>query len=256
MKSTLKLTIADGMFAWSQKIARNLAVLGIALSTSIGSSYGQTLDDFEDASEKKGAGLIPFSDMRREANSLEGEVTQRHKESAGLGPDDLGKAKNKILKARKYSQANLKSNQASFDKHAAGSSSSFNPYEDDVEKYEKEIVQQNKDLVKINNKIDDGIEAQRRLWNARGGLRDHFKDVIYKLKSWKSDPRKCLGDVPSSSDVDATKKYKADVDLYKRYIDKCITGIEKGVTNHLKEENITKKAENTLKTIKGKTAPF
>lgn len=254
--NTMNPFIGKFRFSARRSLFRSLILIFFFNLGALLPGFGQTLEEFETAANSKGAGLIPYPDMRKEANSLEDEVTRRQKEAAGKGPSTLGPEKNKILKARKYSEDQLKKAQAEYDKYKSSNSGSFNPWADDVEKYKKEIEQYNKDLEAINRKIDEGIEALDRFWNARGGLREHFSDVISKLKSSKSNPSKHIGSAPSSSDAAATKEYKAKQAELDNYIETIIRNIEAGVENHKREEDITKRQSEELKTLKGRTAPF
>jgi uncharacterized phage infection (PIP) family protein YhgE len=252
---TMNFFIGKLQFSHTRNQLRSFLLLFLGLGVYL-PGFGQTLEDFETASNSAGAGLIPYESMRREANSLETEVTYRQKGAAGLGPSTLGPEKNKILKAQRYAQEQLKKAQAEFDKYKASSTSSFNPYEDDVKKYQKELEGLDRDLVAINGKIDDGIEALSRFYNARGGLRELFEDVVDKLKSSKGRPSDHLGSAPSSSDAAATKAYKEKETLLKTYIDRIISKIEAGVSTHRREEDITKGQVDELKTLKARTAPF
>jgi len=256
MKIAFKRVRADHSSTWRRSLYRHISALGIIIGASVAISFGQSLDEFETASKSYGAGLIPYPDMRRDANSLEDEVTRRQKESAGLGPSDLEPAKNKILKARRYSEEQLRISETKYNKAKSDNPGSFNAWAEDVEKYKSEIEKQNKELEAIDDKIDDGIEALNRFWNARGGLREKFEDVVYQLKSLKSNPSKILGSPPSSSDAAATKEYKEKETELKGYIDTIVSKIEAGVATHRREENITKQGSEDLKTLKGKTAPF
>ena len=91
----------------------------------------------------------------------------------------------------------------------------------------------------MNRELEDGAEAWKRLWNARGGLRELFDDALDEVKSAMSNPKKYLGS-------DATDE---DIKKLKRYCDIIEDEIELGKRTHAEQEKGGKETEKKFRNL-------
>jgi hypothetical protein len=84
--------------------------------------------------------------------------------------------------------------------------------------------------------LEDAVDAWQRLWNARGGLREKFEEVVKKLDEPRSSPESVLGSSPSAEDIDKLKKY----------IDVIENEIEVQAKEHLVQENGAKATQKAF----------
>ena len=155
------------------------------------------------------------------------------------------KRKNKLLDGKAKQQQKIetlrKDIEAFKDKH-----------EDvDVSSLEKDLAGLGDKLEDIDDKIDDlndeledGAEAWKRLWNARGGLRELFDDAKDDVRSAQSNLEKYLGDDASEDDQ---KKLKS-------YLEVIEDEIELGERTHKEQEDGAKATEEKFRKLIKKTA--
>jgi hypothetical protein len=189
--------------------------------------FGQTLDEFRTtAATGKGVTLIPFHDLRKEATAIADEVQHWKNEVEKIHYDILESQKDNLLgKIKKIKETIIDEKKIS------------PPNQKLLKEKEAELAKCRKQLTTVNGKIEEGIEAFKRLNNARAGLREFFDKALDKLKDALSHPEKYLG----------KKTSEKDSRDFESYI-KLITGeIEDEEEKHKKQETA---AENTSENFK------
>lgn len=218
--------------------------LGLGLLAGGTAARAQDLDDFRRAAAADGVNVIPFESLRREAASIAREVEQS-KAASQWKYAAYEKRKDNLLDSKAKQQKKIETLrqdiEAFKDKH-----------EDvDVSSLEKDLAGLGDDLEDIDDKIDDlndeledGAEAWKRLWNARGGLRELFDDAKDDVRSAQSNLEKYLGDDASEDDQ---KKLKS-------YLEVIEDEIELGERTHKEQEDGAKATEEKFRKLIKKTA--
>ncbi len=190
---------------------------------------GQTLDDFRTtAATGKGVTLIPFHDLRKEATAIADEVQYWKNEVEKIHYDILESQKDNLLgKLKKIKETIIAEKKISI------------PNQKLLKEKEAELLKFREQLTTVNGKIEEGIEAFKRLNNARAGLREFFDEALRKLRDAQSHPEKYTGKKASQKDND-------DFESYTRLI---IGEIEDEEEEHKKQETAAEKTSEKFKKL-------
>ncbi len=199
-------------------------------------SFSQTLEDFRTAAGyTKGVETIPFKDLRIEATSIASEV-QRYKavvmrqKKASLFESE----KDNLLEAIKKATASIKKEEDLAKKHNV-------PVNERQIKEPREVLALNTAKVKkMNQEIENAIDAFDRYNNARAALRDKFDEALKGLSDAAAHPAKYLGKAPTAGD----KTHLTE------YIKTIVRNINAEKETHLDQEtgagNTAEKLQETL----------
>ena len=198
----------------------------------------QDLDDCKAAAKEEGVEVIPFPRIYQEAKAVAKEV-QRAKSAQNHSYDNLKKSKEKLLKSKKQLAEKIEEEQEFVDDMKAKSDSYASSIEEDLNDLKDEMEEIEKDITAVNKQIEDAIEKARRLWNARGGLREYFEDALKEVGRAKSYPKKYIGSGAS----------KEELDEYEDCMKKIESKIKKGERTHREQEVGTQNTERNLKEL-------
>jgi chromosome segregation ATPase len=159
------------------------------------------LDDFRTAAANgRGVDLIPYKNLRQEATSIADEVN-RSKTATKWKYTTFERQKDNLLEKKEEKEEEVEEQKEEIedlkDKDKDFNTSS---QEKDLEKLEDELEDIVETLNKMNKNLEEGAEAWKRLWNARGGLRETFDDVLKELKNTKSKMESYFDEDTSDSD--------------------------------------------------------
>ena len=59
----------------------------------------------------------------------------------------------------------------------------------------------------LNEQLEDGVEVWKRMYNARGGLREQFEDALKLVDRAQSNPKTYLGSSATPDDIAKAKTY-------------------------------------------------
>ncbi len=221
-------------------IRKLLFVLSISLFLTINSATAQkpTLEDFKRASNSKSTDAIPYKKMRQEARAIADEV-QRSKIKQKLKYDRFERRKNNLLDDKENIEDDIEEKKEEIKKY---------PEIANLKKELKKLEAKLKDfeddtLGDINDELREAAEKYKRLWNARGGLREIFSDVLREIDRAQSSPRRVLGSGAGDKDID----------LLRRYLAKIEREIKGGERTHRMEENGAKATEQNFLALAEKT---
>ena len=222
MKNTVSLQTLDSKLA-------HLASLILFLLLSLVSASAQDLDDFEAASRySKGVELIPYPDHNREANAIAQEKNRAFNEAKKYKYDTYKRQKENLLSEKKAKNKKIEEVIEDGEELKKRSDSAMdNPFERDINELKDDIEEIDDKLSDLNEDIEKAVDAWKRLYNARGGLRDKFDEVLEELDDTKDDPEDVLGRDPSDDDVKELKGY----------IDRITSNIKREVGEHKKQED-------------------
>jgi chromosome segregation ATPase len=188
----------------------------------------QTLEDFRIAAGKRGVESIPFPRLNAEANSIARDVEDRKKAATQIQAATLTKQKDNLLwEVQKTQEQITKKEQEISDFKRDHPDGFTGPLEEDLKELQEALTDQRRQVDEKNREIEAGADAWRRFWNARGGLREVFDDVLRELDAARSSPGTYLGSSPSAGAIDSLN----------RYIDAIKIQIQSEVPEHLKQEN-------------------
>lgn len=167
-----------------------------------------TLDEIRSAAANgKGVDLIPFKDTRAKATSIADEVNRCKTAAARWNYETYAKQKDNLLKQIQAGEKAIEAKKKEIDDFKRQhKESSTAPLEADQRKLEGQLKDSNDALRKMNDELGDAAEDFKRLWNARGGLREIFKDALDDVKSGMINPEKYLGTNPTDADKEMIKK--------------------------------------------------
>jgi hypothetical protein len=207
----------------------------------------QNLDAFRSAAAAKGVDVIPFPDLKSTATPIAAEVERAKTEATKYDFSLLERQKNNLFAEIKKTQEEIEKQTAEIEQfkrdHPDGDVSTL---EDDLEELEETLAEHREGIEDMNDDtLEDAAEAWKRLWNARGGLREVFDDVLDELDEARSSPDDYLGDSPSAEDVDKLE----------RYIDVIEDEIEIQAKTHLEQENGAKDTEQKFRTLLARNEP-
>ena len=207
-----------------------------------------TFDDIRSAAANgKGVTLIPFDNLRVKAAAVAGEVDRCKDNVSRWGYDLFEKQKDNLLKDKKTKLDAIKAKKDEIEdfkqKHKESNTSSF---EDDQKKLEYELKSIDESIDKMNRDLEEGAEAWKRLWNARGGLREIFDDVLKEVANVRSHASDYIGDKPEDKDKEIFEKalsviegdIKDEVEEHKKQEDGAI-GTEKKFRELIKKTTIS-----------------
>ena len=167
-----------------------------------------TLDDFRHAAAAgHGVDVIPFPDLRKQAISVASEVDRCKTATARWNYDTYEKQKDNLLKEKaakedaiEVAKKEIEELKRRFTEVSVASE----------EKYQKERESDLKGIDdainKKNSELGEAAEEWKRLWNARGGLRELCKDAVDEVSKAKSSPEKYLGSSPTDADKEIFQK--------------------------------------------------
>lgn len=196
MKNITKIPFSKKHFYSAvQRSFTNLLTSSLLSILIVQSAFTQSVEDFRIASQNSGVDAIPFKELRQEASSISEEVNQRKGEVQKFNYTSIEKQKFNLLKEVQKTEQNI----ADIDKTIADLKKGHkeidvSSFERDKSKLQDELRGNLNSVSAFNEeKIAPAIEAFKRLWNARGGLRDVFKVTLDKLKIIESKPEDILG---------------------------------------------------------------
>jgi len=207
---------------------------------------GQILDHYGDCAGESGVEMIPFPGLYKTTAAIAKEVQRKKAETRQYNYDAISKEKNIILKAIAKGNESIKKTESLQAQHERDYPGTDNEHDDDLKDLQEQLKKDKTKLGAINERIEDAMEATRRLWNARGGLREAFDDVIDDLDKVYSYPMKYLKD--GANDDDASE--------LKTHVRKIKDKIKREVGNHKDQEDDTKALEGKYKTLLGRDRPF
>jgi hypothetical protein len=213
-----------------RRVAWDSLTLGAVCLLASSTISAQTMDEFRTAAAADGVEVIPFPDLYSKAKALAEEVERRKYEATKFNISVLGPQKTNLLTAvkntRKAIEEKEKEISAFKTAHPDGSAA---PLEEDLGELRKALTEQQEEVEEMNeDNLEPGIEAWRRLWNARGGLREIFEDVVEEVADAKSSPTTYLKGNPNPS--------PETIDSLKRYLDVIENEIEVQAKTHLDQE--------------------
>lgn len=220
-----------------------LGIIIVLMLLSIPESKAQDLEDFKRAASSSGVSAIPFESIRREAASIAKEVDYA-KSNARYSYDDLKRTKTNLLKDRKLKEEAIEKEKKFVEDLKAKSDSYSSSIEDDLKDLKEELEDINEQIDETNEEIEEAIEAAKRLWNARGGLREVFEDAEDEVSRAKSNPKNYLGSDASDDDIDTLKDYLDDIE----------DEMESGKRVHKEQEDGVKNTEKNLRALLAKTS--
>lgn len=228
----------------------NLGIVLIAFLLAIPAMvFGQSLDDFKSAAGSDGVSLIPFQDLRRDANSIAEDVQRRKNEVASFKYDTLEKQKNNHLKVIKKEKVIIERIQKEIQDFESDSSEvDFSTYisafKEDIKKNESKITKiLNGKIKAMNDNMAKAADSFDRLYQARAGLREYFDKALSKLSDAKSSPERYLGNNPSEDDKKRVKDY----------VDTIQDKIRSQMSTHKEEENNAKAMKQKYEDLIRKT---
>ena len=206
-----------------------IAVL-VSITTVLTASmaFSQSLADFKQAASKKGVNAIPFSDLRKEASSIAGEVDYAKPKATKYKYDTMERQKTNVLKEIKSIKEEIEETKDEIDDMKSKYDDvDVSSLERDLDKLEDELEKKEDKIEDMNDDIEDAIEAWKRLAAARGGLREAFDDALDELKSARSSPKRYLGSDASDDDIDD----------FEDYVDDIISHIKSRIDDHKVQED-------------------
>lgn len=196
----------------------------------------QNLADFKSAAAADGVNVIPFESLRKEAASIALEVDERKKEATSWNYSTYENQKNSLLKKKADKQKEIEDQGKEIeDLKKLENPTGLPTAEGELKELEQELKAIDNDIDNMNDKIEEGAEAWKRYWNARGGLREKFDDALNEVKSAGSNPKKYLdSDSDDATDEDIEK---LKMEKLKRYCDIIEDEIEAGAPSHKEQED-------------------
>jgi hypothetical protein len=203
IKKERKATLLSLLFAycisWQDKFYTLLLLLLFFSPVFVS---GQTLEDFKTAATTgEGVTLIPFADIRIDANRVAREVDRYKTEVKPFNFDLFEKQKNKLLEEIKKKKQDIEDEENIAKKHGTAIDVRR------MKKLEETLSESTGKLNKLNEEIGNAAEAFKRLYNARAGLREYFDKVLEKLRDALSHPVKYLGKTASKADIEKMESY-------------------------------------------------
>lgn len=208
--------------------------------------YSQSLSDFATAANGDGIKAIPYSSMRSEAGTLQGEKDRAFSACSGYKARTMHDSKANSVRIKNEVTEDLEEAKKKLAADDGKSSSVTATLKAKVATLEKELAGLVTEIKAMDVKIDEGLERWQALLDKRMEINELFADVKYKLGQSKSSPHNHITK-PSSSDKAAMEKYEKDVEILEGYIEDIIVIIDRGTSEHVAP--ITE-AENAVEWLK------
>jgi len=220
--------------------ARNLIALCIFCTLATGGVVtAQDLDDFRTAAAADGVNVIPFESLRRDATSVADEVERSKHEATQWKYDTYEDMKKNLLNKKAVKNVEIAAKEEEIEELEKLENADVSSYERELDELRDELGEINENIDNLNDDLEKAAEAWKRLWNARGGLRELFADAKSDVVSAKSRPEDYLGS-------DATEE---DIESLKRYLDVIEDEIEAGEEGHRIQEEGAKTAEENFQNL-------
>lgn len=194
-----------------------LPVLLLMISSA---SLAQNLDDFKNAakaaSDGKGIESVPFSDLRRDAGSIQKDIDSWKEKTATYKTwKEYERQKTNAYKNIKH-ENNLIKLQEDYISDLKSRGVDASVFEKELEEDRSKAKVFEEDLAKVNKEITEAADAWDRLQRLRGGMRETMDDVRDKLSSARSSPEPYLGSSPTDED---RKTLTESIETIQRYIE-------------------------------------
>ena len=205
-----------------------------------------TFEDIRSAAANgKGVTLIPFDNLRVKADAVADEVDRCKDVVSRWGYDLFEKQKNNLLKEKKTKQDAIEAKKKEIeDFKKKNKESNTAPFEEDQKKLESELKSIDESIDKMNRDLEDGAEAWKRVWNARGGLREIFDDVLKEVSNVRSHPSDYIGSTPTDKDKE----------IFEKSLDVIEGDIKDEEEEHKKQEEGAKGTEQKFRELLKKSA--
>ena len=208
--------------------------------------YSQSLSDFATAANSEGIKAIPYSSMRSEAGTLQGEKDRAFSACSGYKARTMHDSKANSVRIKNEVTEDLEDAKDKLEADDGKSTSVTSTLKAKVATLEKELAGLVAEIEEMDEKIEEGLERWQALLDKRMEINEYFADVKYKLGQSKSSPHNHITK-PSSSDKAAMEKYEDDVELLEGYIEEIIDIIDQGTADHVAP---IAEAENAVEWLK------
>ncbi len=201
--------------------------------------FSQNLDDFKSGAQSRGVESIPFSSLRGDAGSINRDIESWKEKTASFQKWETYERK----KIENYKQIRLENDDLKKRQEYVASLKSKNvdasQFEKELDPINKKIKNYKEEIEAINYEISKAIDAWDRLGRLRGGLREKFDDVLYKLADAKSSPNRYLGSNPTEEDKRKLIGYINDIEA----------GIKSQLNGHAEAEKACFNAKQNMENV-------
>jgi hypothetical protein len=239
MKKKMQAILLLPLSVWVKTLSAKPVLIYLFAAVLPSLVLGQNLDDFRVAAQNKGVQSIPFSSLRSDAGSIQGDINSWKQTTASFQEwkaYDRQKAENyknirlenETIKSRQDNINSLKSRNvdaSQFEKELEGNYSKVKSYQQNIEA--------------INYEVSKAVDAWDKLGKLRGKQREKFNDVLYKLSDAKSSPNPYLGSNPTPEDKAKLMGYIKDIE----------DGIKSEIAGHTDAEKACFNAKQNMESV-------